>query len=60
MDNIQSITTKQVAALLDVSEETVKQDRKTQRLKIPYIRVGRSVRYLMDDLRAWIEQHRVA
>ncbi len=51
------ITTEQAAGVLGVSLQFVEQDRTTRRHGIPFVRVGRAVRYRPADLLAWIENH---
>lgn len=55
----QTINTKDAAVFLGLSASTLRQDRSTQKLKIPFYRIGRAVRYRREDLQAFIDQHRV-
>ncbi len=46
---------KQAATLLNVKPGTLSVWRSTGRYAIPFVKVGRSVRYRLSDLQAWIE-----
>lgn len=46
---------KQAAQVLDVEPGTLSVWRCTKRYKIPFIKVGRLVRYRRSDLDAWLE-----
>lgn len=39
---------------LDISVSVLRRDRAKAHLKIPLVRIGGSVRYRLDDLRAWV------
>ena len=54
-----SLDTKQAALLLGLAEETLEVWRSTRRQKIPFYRLGRSVRYLLGDLRKFQAESRV-
>lgn len=43
------------APLLGLSVRPLQNDRVTGRLRIPYVRVGRAVRYRPADLRRWVD-----
>lgn len=43
------------AAVLDVSPSTLSVWRSTGRYNLPFLKVGRKVRYRRSDLEAWIE-----
>jgi len=45
----------QAAVILDTSVGTLQVWRSTGRYKIPFIKIGRNVRYKRADLEAWIE-----
>lgn len=47
---------KAAAAMLDVSPGTLSVWRSTGRYALPFIKVGRKVRYRRADLLAWLEQ----
>ncbi len=51
-------STEWAAKYLDVSETFLNQDRLTRRHGIPFVRVGRSIKYRQADLDAWIAAHR--
>jgi excisionase family DNA binding protein len=44
------------AALLDVSPGTLSVWRSTGRYNLPYLKIGRKVRYRRADLEAWLER----
>ena len=48
-------TSPEAAAYIRVSENTIVVWRCTGRYKIPFIKVGRLVRYRRSDLEAWLE-----
>jgi len=48
----------QAARFLNLSVATLRNDRSTRR-KIPYLKIGKSVRYRPEDLIAMIEQSRI-
>lgn len=49
----------QAAAFINVSPKTLPVWRSTGRYQIPYIKVGRKVRYRREDLIAWLESRKV-
>ena len=53
------LTTPKAAAALGVSEQFLEQDRLTRRHGVPFVRVGRAIRYRQADLDAWVERHAV-
>ena len=54
------LTTEQAARLLDVRPGTLEVWRNAKRYGLPYIRVGRNVRYRRSDLVKFLEQRTVA
>ncbi len=44
------ITEKEVARLLSLGVSTIQQDRLTGRLGLPFVRLGRSVRYRLSEI----------
>ena len=42
------------AEYLSLSLSTLRKDRSKPGIKLPYLRVGRAVRYLRSDLEAWV------
>lgn len=46
---------KQAASILQVKPGTLSVWRSTGRYSIPFVKVGRSVRYRLGDLNAWLE-----
>jgi predicted DNA-binding transcriptional regulator AlpA len=50
---------KQVANLLGLSIQTLRNDRATRR-RFPYVKIGKSVRYKPEDIAAVIEAGRIA
>ena len=53
------LTTKEVANMTGLSRETLAQWR-SQRRGIPYLKIGRSVRYAVADVQAYLEGCRVS
>ncbi len=52
------LTTKEVAKMIDRAEQTLANDRhKCQGL--PYIKIGRSIRYLLTDVNDFMDMHRI-
>jgi len=51
------INTEQAALLLCTPKNTLVKWRSTGENAIPYIKIGRNVRYRVSDLRAWLEAH---
>ncbi|WP_374001257.1 helix-turn-helix domain-containing protein [Massilia sp. CFBP 13647] len=50
------LTTKEVAAMLRIAPQTLEKARSTGLgPQIPFVKVGRAVRYASDDVAAWIE-----
>lgn len=54
------LTTAQAAEYLGVTASTLHTWRCRRRYAIPFVRVGRAVRYKLADLNAWIEKQSVA
>lgn len=52
------MTTKQLAALLSVGTAKLDEDRYLNR-GIPYVRIGRSIRYLKADVLKFFEDNRI-
>jgi excisionase family DNA binding protein len=50
-----NLTPKQAAEFLQVPETTLSIWRTTNRVRLPYFKLGRSVRYRLKDLQAFIE-----
>jgi excisionase family DNA binding protein len=50
----QILTTEQAAKLLGVRPQTLMNWRSTRRQRVPFIRVGRAVRYRRADVEAWL------
>ena len=53
------ITEKEVSSITGLALSTLRNDRATLR-RIPYCKVGRSVRYLMDDVINFMESNKIA
>jgi excisionase family DNA binding protein len=51
------INTEQAAQLLCTPKNTLIKWRSTGENEIPYIKIGRNVRYRVSDLKSWIEAH---
>lgn len=49
----------EAATILGVCAETLNVWRATRRYKLPYVKVGRAVRYRMSDLKAFIQDRLV-
>jgi len=54
-----AVDTRLAAAFLGLEASTLQVWRSTQRQKIPFLKMGRSVRYLMADLRKFRDESRV-
>lgn len=52
------INEKQVMEITGIGLQTLRNDRSTQR-RLSYIKIGRSVRYLLDDVVKFMESHRI-
>jgi excisionase family DNA binding protein len=52
-------TSAEAAGYLDVSEGTLEVWRCTKRYRIPYIKIGRNVRYRKRDLEKFLDDHTV-
>ena len=55
----QFLSEAQVAMILNRAPSTLQKDR-TNRRGVPYVRFGRTVRYMVGDLMDYIEENRVA
>jgi hypothetical protein len=44
---------------LDIAPSTLEMDRRTGRLGIPFVRIGRRIGYLISDLDDWLLKNRV-
>mgnify|MGYP006276325739 CR=1 len=53
------VTTEEAAAMLGTEASTLVTWRCTKAVKVPYVKIGRSVRYRMHDLGEFIEQNTV-
>lgn len=52
------LKTEQVAELFDWHPGTIRAGRSKKTLKLPFIRIGRSIRYRPEDVDAFLEAHR--
>ena len=52
------LTTREAAKLLGVTENAMRHWRRSKRLNLAYIRIGRAVRYRRSDIAEFIESHR--
>ncbi|WP_432744375.1 helix-turn-helix domain-containing protein [Methylobacter sp. G7] len=50
-------TPAEAATLIRINAATLQKWRSTGENNIPYIKIGRSVRYRVSDLRAYVERH---
>ena len=60
-----SFTEKETAEYLRVSPAFLRANRTNLREKnskhgLPFVKLGRNIRYLKEDIDAWIQQHRVS
>lgn len=53
------LTTDQAAAYLGLAPATLADDRCTGRLRIPFTRIGRAIRYRLPDLEEYLDRCRV-
>lgn len=53
------LTTREAAAALGIKEQTLHLWRCTRRYDLPYVQLGRSVRYLASDIEQFIARQRV-
>lgn len=53
------LTTDEAAAMLGVKSKTLATWRWTGKVKLPYVKVGDTVRYKLADLEKWIEKQTV-
>lgn len=62
MDQLSSyLTTKEVAAMLRIAPQTLEKARSTGLgPQIPFVKVGRAVRYASGDVAAWVESKKNA
>jgi len=63
MTDKRSLTEREAACYIGMSRSFLRQDRMNGHVegRTPgpaYIRIGRAIRYLKDDLDCWLEQHR--
>jgi hypothetical protein len=54
-DNTELLSGERAGALIDVTAGTLSVWRSTGRYSIPFIKIGRKVRYRKSDLLAWLE-----
>lgn len=59
MGQMPLLTRREAAEFLNLSVATLKADVCRPTLSVPFIRLGRTVRYRLEDLLAWIEAQRV-
>ena len=52
--------TERAAHFLGMSTQFVEQDRSTRRHGIPFVKLGRAVRYRRADLEAWVQRNLVS
>jgi hypothetical protein len=55
---MQLVDEKEAARIMGRGLQTLRNDRSMRR-GIPYVKIGKSVRYSVDDIRKYIEKHRV-
>lgn len=54
------LTTREAAEWLQVSASLLQHDVRTARLGVPYVRIGRTVRYRREALEEWAREREVA
>lgn len=59
MEKIQLYTEKEVSELLRIPVQTLRNNRSTGRI-LPYIKIGRSVRYSGKDIADYLNSHRIS
>lgn len=58
-DHLQTLTIRQVADILSVTEKTLQDWRRTGRYKLPYHKLGsRTIRYLKSDVERFLAEYR--
>jgi len=58
MNRIRYISEKEVAQMLDCSLQTLRNDR-SRGVGLPYVKLGRSVRYSLNDVIEYVEKHKI-
>ena len=53
----QMLNTAMTAVLLDIPKATLVKWRSTGEVELPFIKIGRAVRYNTNDLRRWLEKN---
>ena len=53
------LNTRQAAEFLGLKEQTLVLWRHTKSVNVPYLKIGGAVRYNLEDLQKFVEQHRV-
>jgi excisionase family DNA binding protein len=56
VEEVQLLTLSEVSKMLNISEMSVKRLRSSNQL--PWVKMGRSVRFLRSDVEAYIKRHR--
>lgn len=59
MDAKRYVDCKTAAEILGFEDQTLRAWRSSGKRKIPFFRIGRTIRYSIDDLNTFIEQNRV-
>ena len=57
--NLELLTEREVSRLLSINEATLRKSRMEKR-GMPYVRLGRVIRYRRQDVEAWVENNRHA
>jgi len=60
VSNERLMLTPEAAEILGFAEKTLEKDRCTRELGIPYVKLGRAVRYRLTDLMKFIDERVVA
>lgn len=58
MENLKVVDEKQAAAIMRRSIQTLRNDRHLRR-GCPYLKIGRSVRYLLSDIHNYLAERRI-
>jgi hypothetical protein len=58
MLDVRCLSEKQLSEISGIAVSTLQNDRATKR-RISYVKVGRSVRYRLDDVITYMEAHRI-
>lgn len=57
-EQLKAVNEKIAADILDVGVQSLRNDRSNHR-GMPYVKIGRSVRYLMSDIESYLQSNRI-